>query len=234
MQPVAIRETQLTLAALESAYRTEPPSEVAERVREYAFVLNSDPPELKTGERWWAEKTHKRRRSEGSDTAYDWLLPFAPLEVAKSARLQSAQDWGPHGAGTLAKELRRIVRERRKSGESLEALLKALYGVCVAGDLSASLKFEGSEPHFMAQFVNLNELRAVTVDFETMGYQCSGALSKTDVKWLIEAFGEPIEHQSSDALWPDIRRNAISRYCWAELRRSNASANSLGWQQKTI
>src|SRR5436309_4492393 len=46
-------------------------SEVAERVREYAFVLNSDPPQLKTGEQWWSEKTHKRRRSEGSDRAYD-------------------------------------------------------------------------------------------------------------------------------------------------------------------
>lgn len=66
------------------------------------------------------------------------------------------------------------------------------------------------------------------------GYQCIESLSKTDVKWLVEAFGEPAEHQSFDALWPHIRRNAVARYCRGELRSKNDSAKALGWPQQSM
>lgn len=209
-------------------------AEVAERVHEHAFVLTTDPPALKTADQWWNEDTQKRRRREGSDKAYAWLLPFVPVEIAKLKQLQAAQEWGPHGAGAIAKELRALIREYRKAKEPYQELLRALYGACVAADLSASLKFEGTQPHYMARFVDVNELRPVEIDFRAMGYQCIESLSKTDVKWLVEAFGEPAEHQSFDALWPHIRRNAVARYCWSELRSSNDAAKSLGLPQKTM
>jgi DNA polymerase III subunit epsilon len=209
-------------------------AEVAERVREYAFVLTTDAPALKTADQWWDEGTQKRRRREGSEKVHAWLLPLVPVEIAKLKQLQAAQKWGPHGAGAIAKELRALIRERRKAKETCQDLLQALYGVCVAADLSASLKFEGTQPHYMARFVDINELHPVELDFRTMGYQCIESLSKTDVKWLIEAFGEPAEHQSFDALWPYIRRNAVTRYCWSELRSSNSAAKSLGLPQKTM
>lgn len=208
--------------------------EVAERSREHAFVLTTDPPALKTADQWWNEDTHKRRRREGAEKAYAWLLPFVPLEVAKREQLQAAQEWGPHGAGAIAKELRALIRERRKTKDQHHELLFALYGACVAADLSASLKFEGTQPHHMARFVDINEVQQVKIEYATMGYQCIESLSKTDVKWLIEAFGEPAEHQSVEALWPHIRRNAVARYCWSELRSKNDSAKSLGWPQQSI
>lgn len=209
-------------------------TEVAERVHEHAFVLTTDPPALKTADQWWNEDTQKRRRREGSEKAYAWLLPFVPVEIAKLKQLQAAQEWGPHGAGAIAKELRALIRECRKAKEPYQELLQALYGACVAADISASLKFEGTQPHYMARFVDINELRPVELDFRAMGYQCIESLSKTDVKWLVEAFGEPAEHQSFDALWPHIRRNAVARYCWGELRSSNDAAKSLSLPQKTM
>ena len=208
--------------------------EVAERAREHAFVLTTDPPALKTADQWWNEDTHKRRRREGSEKAYAWVLPFLPLEIAKREQLQAAQEWGPHGAGAIAKELRALIRERRKAKEPHQELLLALYGACVATDLSASLKFEGTQPHHMARFVDINEVHPVKLEYATMGYQCIESLSKTDVKWLVEAFGEPAEHQSFEALWPHIRRNAVARYCWGELRSKNDAAKSLGWPQQSI
>ena len=165
---------------------------------------------------------------DGSDKAYHWLLPFVPLEVVKLASLQEAQERGPAGAAALAKELRALIRVSRKAKEPHSALLRGLYGACVAADLSASLKFEGTQPHHMAQFVDIKELQAVSIAFETMGYQCTESLSKTDAKWLVEVFGEPAEHQSFDALWPDVRRNAVSRYCWGVLQSHNKSLKSLG------
>lgn len=209
-------------------------AEVAERVREHAFVLTTDLSALETADQWWNEDTHRRLRREGSEKAYAWLLPFLPVEIAKSKQLQAAQEWGPHGAGALAKELRALIRERRKAKEPYQDLLQALYGACVASDLSASLKFEGNQPHYMARFVDINELHSVEFDYRTMGYQCIESLSKTDVKWLVETFGEPAEHQSFDALWPHIRCNAVARYCWSELRSSNDAAKSMGLPQKTM
>lgn len=208
--------------------------EVAERVREYDFVLTNDPPVLKTADQWWNEDMHKRRRREASEKAYAWLLPFVPIEIAKLNELQAAQEWGPHGAGAIAKGLRALIREPRRAKEPYQDLLQALYGACVTADLSASLKFEGTQPHYMARFVDINELHPVELDFTTMGYQCIESLSKTDVKWLVEAFGEPVEHQSFHALWPHVRRNAVARYCWGELRSSNDAAKSLGMPQKTM
>ena len=209
-------------------------SAVAERAEQHSFVLTTDPAPLKTADQWWEENTHKRRVREDSDKAYAWLTPFVSLEIAKRPQLQEAQQWGPHGASGLARELRALVRELRKSKEPCNDLLRALYGACIAADLAASLAFEGTQPHAMTQYVDIKELQGIRPDYTTLGYQCIESLSKTDVKWLVEAFGEPVKHRSFDALWPHVRQNAISRYCWRELRQSNKTANSLGMPQKTM
>lgn len=86
----------------------------------------------------------------------------------------------------------------------------------------------------MSRFVDINELNPIRLDFKTMGYQCIKSLARTDVKWLVETFGEPTGHQSFDALWPHIRTNAVARFCRSELHSSNNAAASLGLPQKTI
>lgn len=209
-------------------------AEVAERAGAHAFVLTSDPPALKAADEWWNEETHKRRQREGSEKAYAWLLPFVPLDIAKLPQLQPVQAWGPHSASAIAKGLRALIREKRKAKAPHQELLRALYGACVAADVGKSLTFEGAGLPHMARFVDIREFEAVTVDYSLMGYQCNESLSKTDVKWLVEGFGEPAEHQSFDALWPGIRRNAIARYCWQELRRKNDACKSLGLHQQSM
>lgn len=209
-------------------------AEVASRAAEHSFVLETDPPVLRTADEWWNEETHKRRRREGSEKAYAWLLPFVPLEIAQLPQLQAAQDWGPHGATAMAKELRALIRVRRKAKERHDDLLRALYGTCVAVDLGKSLVFEGTQTHYMARFVDINELREVALDYRVVGYQCIESLSKTDVKWLVEAFGEPAEHQSFAALWPGIRRNAIARYCWKELRAGGPQQSMTEWLNRLV
>jgi DNA polymerase-3 subunit epsilon len=209
-------------------------AEVAERAGAHAFVLATDPPTLKTADEWWNEETHKRRRREGSEKAYAWVLPFVPLDIAKLPQLQPSQEWGPHAASAVAKELRALIREKRRAKEPHQDLLRALYGACVAADLAKSISFEGTQPHYMVRFVDINELQPVKLDYSVMGYQLIESLSKTDVKWLVEAFGEPAEHQSFDALWPTVRRNAIARHCWKELRSKNDACKSLGMPQQSM
>jgi DNA polymerase-3 subunit epsilon len=193
-------------------------AEIADRASAHAFVLDLEPPPLKTADQWWEEESQNRRLREGSNKAYAWLSPFVPREFAKLEQLKKVMQQGPHGATELAKAVRAIVREKRKAKEPHTDLLKALYGACVLADVSASLGFEGTQPHYMARFVSLEELEQVQCDYATLGYQFIQALGKTDIKWLVEAFGEPAEHQSFDAAFPNVRRNAVARYCWAQVR----------------
>ncbi len=210
------------------------PAVVAEHVQEYSFVLTSDLPPLKGGDQWWEETTHKRRVRDGSDKAYAWLLPFMPMEVAKLEQIQRAQAQGPNGGAGIAKALRAIIRERRKTKQPHEDLLRALYGASVMADLALSLEFAGIQPHAMTHHVDMADLQAVQLDYATLGYQCIESLGKTDAKWLVEAFGEPAEHQSFNSVYPDVRRNAVSRHCWSELRSANDVAKRLGSPQKTM
>lgn len=209
-------------------------AEITERVREHAFVLDTAPAALKTADEWWNEDADKRRRRDGYEKAFAWILPFLPLEIAKLEQLQVALKNGPHGASAIAKELRALIRARRKTKEPHQELLLALYGACVVKDLSESMRFEGTQPHYMVRFIDINELQQVKIDYRTMGYQCVESLSKTDIKWLVEAFGVPAEHQSFESLWPHIRKNAVARYCWGELQSKNEACKSLGLPQQSM
>lgn len=210
-------------------------AEVAAALAPFAFVLNNELPPLKTADQWWEEATHKRRQRDGSEKAFSWLEPFVPVTLAKSLPLATAtNDRGPMRAEALAKELRALVRERRKLKQPHEDLLRALYGACVLDDFVESLGFFGSGAYGMSPYVDHAELRAVQLDFLTLGYQAINALGKTDIKWLVEAFGEPVEHQSFSEAWPAIRQNALRRRCWSELNRQKQSSRSLGWPEKTM
>lgn len=203
--------------------------EIARGVARYSFVPGNRLPPLAPTEQWWTEETHKRNMREGSEKQFSWLRPFVSVELVQALGLKAAKtEWGPLQADALAKELRAVVRERRKLKQPHEDVLRALYGACVLADLVESLKFEGSQPHHMAQFVSVTELARVELDYPSMGYQDIDALGKTDIKWLVEAFGEPAEHQSFNAAWPDIWQNAISRKCWLELTEEQAACASLG------
>lgn len=208
--------------------------EVAEAFVRHDFVLTNELGPLKNADQWFEEATQKRRLRAGSEKAYGWLLPFVPLEVAKLDQLKPILEWGPNAAVGVAKALRLVIRERRKAKQPCNDLLCALYNSCVLADFAESLAFEGMPVHAMTRYVDIRELQGIRIDYLSMGYQCIQALSKTDVKWLVEAFGEPAEYQSFDVVWPNIRRNAVSRYCWEELRSANETARSLGLPQKTM
>ena len=111
-------------------------SEVATAMARYQFVLRNQLPPLNPDDQWWGEATHKRRLREGTEKSYSWLSPFIPVERAKSLAPETFKGVsGPLQATLLAKELRAVVRERRKLKQPHEDVLLALYGACVMADL---------------------------------------------------------------------------------------------------
>jgi DNA polymerase-3 subunit epsilon len=200
-------------------------AEVAERAQQYAFVINNELPALKAPDQWWSGTTQQRRLGDGSPKAYDWLHPFLSYDQMRQLELLDAIERGPAAMDGTLKKIRALIRERRKAKAAFDDLLKELYGAAVLAHVFDSLKTSFTGHHRMTEFVGINDLKDVRIEYSLLGYQCIETLGKTDVKWLIEAFGEPAEHQSFEALWPHVRQNAISRMCWDGLKRSGAAAS---------
>lgn len=221
--------TSITYSGHQIPVTDIPDEDVATITSRYAFVVSRELPLLDTAHQWWNEETHKRRMRDASAEAYAWLAPFLPVGLVQREQLQSViAQWGPLHSHALAKELRERIRMRRLHKQPCEDLLRALYGACVMIDFMQSLKFEGYQPHAMARHVDIDDLRAVDIDYASMGYQCIESLGKIDRKWLVEAFGEPAEHQSFSAAFPAPWQNAISRFYWSELDKANNAARTLG------
>ena len=208
--------------------------EVDEGLDPYRFVLDNEPQALNPANRWFDEKAQRRYLKSGSEKALSWLLPFISIDVAKLPQMESILEYGPNSSTMIAKEIRQVIRERRKAKQPYNDLLQSLYNACVMSDFSKSIAFENIFTHRMTPFVDIRDLQDIDIDYRTIGYKNIHELLKTDVKWLIEAFGEPTEHQPINSLWPDIRDKAIARFCWHELKEENESKKAINRPQLTM
>lgn len=218
-----------------SAAVTVPDDEVASAAFRFAFVLENERFPLNARDQWWTEGTHRDRMHTGSSDAYAWLEPFIPVAFIDRDLLHRAtMAWGPLDALALAKALRERIRTCRMHKQPYEHLLRALYGACVMSDFTQALRIEGRKPDEMIRHVDANDLRAIKVDYASVGYRCIESLGKTDRKWLVEAFGEPAGHQSCEAAFLAPWRNAVSRCYWAEYREACEAARSLDLPYQTM
>lgn len=198
--------------------------EISEWLREYSFVLNSDPPQLRPDQLWWSQDSNTAVPRNGVALTYSWLLPFMAPEVAKNPMFNLAHGIGPGHAERMAIQLRAEIRPRRKLKTPHSELLAALFGIAVMQELFKDLSFKDVQTPYtsvsMAQFFSLDDLMDAKVSFQNIGYSHCRYLAKTDIKWLVEEFGEPSNHLSIKALFEPAWRNAVRRYCWFEIHKS--------------
>jgi DNA polymerase-3 subunit epsilon len=209
-------------------------AEIAERAKQYLFVASNALPALKTADQWWSEKTNKRRLSDNSPKAYEWLEPFVSRDFLQTLQVPSVLERGPGAIDQALKAIRVLIRARRKEKAPFDDLLRELYGAAVLSHLFLSLKTSFAGSWRMTEYVDVNDFKGLRIDYFQLGYQCLETLGKTDVKWLVEVFGEPAEHQSLGSYSPHIRQNAIRRLCWEELNRSNETSEALGLPRKSM
>lgn len=204
-------------------------AEVKARMRELVYILDADLPPLPDSKQWGGFRAHLNCKNRGLDKFHRWLDPFLAPGVANLTSLKSVHEVGPNETYGIVIALRRLIKTRKKNELPHDELLHALFGLCLMRDFSNSFVVDGipmPSPTAMVEFVDIDELSAVRCDYATVGYQHCGSLLKTDIKWLVAAFGEPALHKFPDTLFQYVRHRAISRYCWAELRRLVLSANS--------
>lgn len=189
---------------------------------QYAFVLSNELPNLSPEDQWWSADTHGKFFKQGSDRAISWLEPFVPLTLAKKLKWKPDEaNWGPWQFAALAREIRALIRQRRKEKVPHLDLLQALYGANVLASFLTALTYDHLRARALAAYLAGSEVSGVKCDYTSIGYKYVEGLGVTDVKWLVEAFGEPQSHLSAHKMFPALHERAISRYLWGELRRLN-------------
>jgi len=167
---------------------------------DFEFILKNKLEPVKSEDQWRI----------GSVTDFEWVLPFLSPELVKCYQLNPVL-WGPIFAKD-PKELRALIRDCKKNKQPCEDLLGVFYSSCVRTDFISSLIISSLFKTDAASYVDIRELKNVSIDYSEMGYCYIGTLLKTDIKWLIDAFGEPKAHESFDSKWPTLKQNAIIRY----------------------
>lgn len=192
--------------------------QLSHKFEDYAFVcipLNHSETKLSP---WFEKKaSDSSSRSQGLKSKA-WIRPFMPETVAALPSIHQLLEKGINGHKGIAVALRILIKEKRKAKEAHHELLHALYGAAVLTDFVSSFEcerqtfFTDLTPH-----VDFDELLRMRFDYSWMGYARVSSLKKTDVKWLVNEFGEPSVHLSFAPLWNTLRRDAIRRYCRAEI-----------------
>lgn len=109
--------------------------------------------------------------------------------------------------------LRQIIREKKNAGEGYEEELGLLYTLLAQCDfLLATPYIEDIGPGFnVAESIPRETWESLPMPFERIGYNKLKA-NKTDIKWFVEAWGEPAYHVSAQDYHIDVWEAAVARY----------------------
>jgi hypothetical protein len=100
---------------------------------------------------------------------------------------------------------RALIREKRKENESYDEQLYLLYWLAAIDSFSIAYSEKLQEPGYnVIESIPGEELKTLPFSYKHLGYTGLTLLNKTDIKWLIESWGEPISHSTLYKLHFDI------------------------------
>lgn len=196
--------------------------QLSRKLDEYAYLLSPVVPAEESFSPWFSASPCPLNGKQRDQNRGDWIHPFMSRKIADLPSVGPLVSQGVNGHKRLAVALRALIREKRKAKEDHQELLRALYGVAVLSDLLESLDCERLTFFTdLTNYVHFDELLRMRCQYAWMGYAKVPSLMKTDVKWLIAEFGEPSVHHSFQPLFDTLRRDAVRRFCRAEVIRGS-------------
>jgi len=101
--------------------------------------------------------------------------------------------------------IRALIREKRKSKEIYEDELALLYWLSALNSFSIPYSEVLKEPGYnVMESIPGSKLKSIPFSYRDLGYEKLELLNKTDVKWLIEAWGEPECHSTLHKMHIDL------------------------------
>jgi hypothetical protein len=90
--------------------------------------------------------------------------------------------------------IRKDIRTQRKQGKDSKQILRQLYRWAVIENFFCFIEWPRiiSEPILHPTATSC--IKGLNLSYNDIGYEHLGLLNKTDIKWLVESFGEPTKH----------------------------------------
>lgn len=163
---------------------TQDDDEARARVGEFWAGMRVD---LDAGQ-FWADRIKSYRGDPAKRLALaleNLPLPAAFREAAVAVRAQ--------------------IRSKRKADEAFDEELTLLYWLAALRSFMLDYAPRLQEPGFnVVEAIPGQRLRSLRYQYSQLGYRDLSLLNKTDVKWLIAAWGEPASHSTLHALCREL------------------------------
>ena len=112
--------------------------------------------------------------------------------------------------------LRAMIREKKKSNDDIVEEIKLLYWIAAIQSLGVPYSKRLKEPGFnILESIPGSVIKGLPVAYQKLGYQHLELLNKTDVKWIVSAWGEPKKHSTMNRihsmLWKEYEDKLIDK-----------------------
>lgn len=205
--------------------------EVSREMEKWMFVFKKKLDALQSPDKWFHEETQEEKRCrESSEFSLRWMKRFVSHSDFEREEVRAMAVNGLYGSQIIMKELRKVIRQARKEGARYDDTLRSLYGLAIVSSLCDDLcnSLPSGYNNSMCEYVAYREIEEIEIDYMKIGYSNLNALGKTDIKWLVERFGEPTEHTMTKDIYSEIIANAIIRYIWNKHEDGNRKFGEYG------
>lgn len=147
------------------------------------------------------------RHSEELNNDNFWADRIKKYKGEPAKRLKLALENMPLPASfrEAAIATRALIREKRKNKESYDEQLYLLYWLAAVDSFSIPYSEKLKEPGYnVIESIPGEKLKTLPFSYKHLGYTDLTLLNKTDVKWLIETWGEPQAHSTLHRLHFDV------------------------------
>lgn len=182
-------------------------------------------------DKWLAEETQEEKTCrQSSEFALRWMKPFVRPADIERAEVRALAVNGLYWSQIIMKELRKVIRQARKERSKYDETLHSLYGLAIVSSLSHDLcnSLPSGYNNSVCEHVSYREIDEIEIDYMKIGYSNLDALGKTDIKWLIERFGEPTGHIMTKDIYSEVIVNAATRYIWNKYEDENRKYGKYG------
>jgi hypothetical protein len=129
----------------------------------------------------------------------------------------------------IAVAIREEIRARRKEKDDTTDLLSTLYQCAAIENFFSSIKWTEIVNEDILVPTARACIKGIKAPYQTIGYANLSLLKKTDVKWLVEAFGEPHGHSTARNVNPGLWQHAVKEFQVAAKRDEEQFYRSHGF-----
>jgi len=100
--------------------------------------------------------------------------------------------------------LRAIIRQKRKLKEPIDRELKLLYWLAAIDSFSIPYSYFLRQPGYnVVESIPGKIIKSLPFSYNNLGYNKLNLLNKTDIKWIVELWGEPQAHSTLNEIHND-------------------------------